>query len=165
MPARRPKLAATSLPSEPNDVPGRAVFLAGEIPSEGILSVHAQQAGTGREASAAIPVEVVEQLVTSSDEGIPEPELVDYAGASWRSRVLDGRWQVNTAHPDYHASSSRPALKLRYLAALFAKEIVLRSTHDPRLAEPLEQMVEVASYADRQLTERPPRGRRGQKKS
>ncbi len=150
---------------ELDDIPRRAVFVAGETVSEGILSVHAKQASTESEASAAVPVEVVEEVATSSDEGIPEPELVDQAGAKWRSRVLEGRWQVNKGHPDYRANSSRPALKLRYLAMLFAKETVLRSTQDPRLTEPLEQMVEVAAYADRQLTEKPPRGRRGPKKS
>jgi transcriptional regulator with GAF, ATPase, and Fis domain len=148
---------------ELDDVPRRAVLVAGESVSEGILSVHAKQASTESEASAAVPVEVVMEVATSSDEGIPEPELVDGAGAKWRSRVLEGRWQVNTGHPDYRANSSRPALKLRYLALLFAKEIVLRSTRDPRLAEPLEQMVEVVAYADRQLTEKPPRGPRRQR--
>ena len=56
-------------------------------------------------------------------------------------------------------------MKLRYLAMLFAKEIVLRSSQDPRLDEPLEQVIEVAAYADRQLTEKPPRGRRRRKKT
>ena len=189
---------------ELDDVARRAVLVAGETLSEGILSVYAKQASTKSEASAAVPVEVVEEIATSSDKGIPaavpvevveeiatssdkgipaavpvevveeiatssdkgipEPELVDQAGAKWRSRVLEERWQVNTGHPDYRANSSRPALKLRYLAMLFAKEIVLRSTQDPRLTEPLEQMVEVAAYADRQLTEKPPRGPRSRKK-
>ena len=39
-----------------------------------------------------------------------------------------------------------------------AKEIVLRSHQDPRLEAPLEQLVEVGSYADRRLSRR---GRRG----
>lgn len=43
---------------------------------------------------------------------------------------------------------------------LFAQEVVLRSSHDPRLELPLEQLVEVAAYADRQLS-----GRRGAKRS
>jgi hypothetical protein len=37
---------------------------------------------------------------------------------------------------------------------LFAKEIVLRSSHDPRFDEPLEQLIEIAAYADRRLSER-----------
>jgi hypothetical protein len=142
---------------------GRARFLAADTPGEAILSVHAREISSGNEASAAAPVEVVDLLESSSSEGIPEPELVDAPGASWRSRFFEERWQVNTGHPDYKASSERPALKLRYLAMLFSKEVVLRSSQDPRLEAPLEQMVEVSAYADRKLTERAPRGRRGVK--
>ena len=36
-------------------------------------------------------------------------------------------------------------------ALLFAKEVVLRSGGDPRFEAPLEQLVEVAAYADRRL--------------
>jgi len=143
----------------------RIRLVAAETPAEGILSVHAREGASGKEASVAVPVEIVEALPTSSDEGIPEPELVDRPGASWRSRIHDGHWQVNTGHADFGASATRPALKLRYLAMLFAKEVILRSRQDPRLEEPLEQMVEVAAYADRQLTERPPRRRRRKKES
>jgi hypothetical protein len=135
-------------------------LVAGETPAEGILSVHAREATNANEASAAAPVEIVEVLPTTGSEGIPEPELVDAPGASWRSRIQEGRWQVNSGHPDYRASAERPALKLRYLAMLFAKEVVLRSSQDPRLEGPLEQIVEVASYADRKLTERSPRWRK-----
>ena len=83
-------------------------------------------------------------------------------GAAWRSRMEDGRWQVNAGHRDYRANADRPALKLRYMAMLFAKEVVLRSGQDPRLEKPLEQLVEVAGYADRRLSER---GRRGKARS
>lgn len=139
--------------------PDRVVLAASDSPGEGILSVHARERASGLEASAAAPVEVVEVLPSSAKEGIPEPELVDAPGASWRSRLHQGRWQVNSGHPDFRASSAKPAMKLRYLAFLFAKEIVLRSSQDPRLEEPLEQIVEVAAYADRKISERPPGGR------
>ena len=56
-------------------------------------------------------------------------------------------------------SCDRPQLKLRYLAMLFAKEVVLRSHQDPRFIEPLEQMVEVAAFAGRNLANRGQRGR------
>ncbi len=138
---------------------GRFVLEAADSPGEGILSVHAREPATGGEASAAAPLEIVDLLPSSANEGIPEPELIDAPGASWRSRLQLGRWQVNSGHPDYRASSSRPATKLRYLALLFAKEIVLRSSQDPRLEEPLEQVVEVAAYADGKISERPPGGR------
>jgi len=98
--------------------------------------------------------------VCGADEGIPEPELIDQPGAPWRSRIWEGRWQVNTGHPDYQSIADRPALKLRYLALLFAKEVVLRSSQDARIESPLEQLVEVASYADRKLSDRKPSRRR-----
>lgn len=79
--------------------------------------------------------------------------------AAWRSRLVDGRWQVNSGHREFRAIADRPTLKLRYLALLFAKEVVLRSSQDPRLEAPLEQLVEVAAYADRRLVGRP-RGRK-----
>jgi hypothetical protein len=74
-------------------------------------------------------------------------------------RIADGRWQVNAGHREYRILADFPALKLRYLALLFAKEVVLRSSQDPRLELPLEQLVEVAAYADRQLS----RGRGGKR--
>ena len=86
-----------------------------------------------------------------SDEGVPDPEFVHAPAGQWRSRMLGGHWQVNSGHPEYRTITDRPALKLRYLAMLFAKEIVVRSHQDPRLEMPLEQLVEVAAYADRNV--------------
>ena len=58
---------------------------------------------------------------------------------------------LTKTYGDFRAVAEKPAHKLRYLAALFAKEIVLRSSGDPRLERPLEQLVEVFSYADLRL--------------
>ncbi|HVR28829.1 MAG TPA: ATP-binding protein [Thermoanaerobaculia bacterium] len=141
---------------------GRTVVLvAGDVPARGRLLVEATSGA--RRARAEASVEVLEELPASghgSDEGIPEPELVDEPAARWRSRMIGGAWQVNSGHPEFRAIADRPGLKLRYLALLFAKEIVLRSTQDPRLESPLEQLVEVAAYADRKLGERRPGRRR-----
>jgi hypothetical protein len=131
-------------------------------PAEGVLSVVARSGGleTWDEAT----VEVLEELPSSarSGEGIPEPEFVLQPGAPWRSRMLDdgGRWQVNSGHRDYRTIADQPALKVRYLAMLFAKEVVLLSHQDLRLDKPLEQLVEVAAYADRNLASRRRRPRR-----
>jgi len=139
---------------------GRMVVLtAAQSPAEGRLVVIARS--RDREAAAEVPVEVLEDIPSAgADEGIPEPELFDHPGAAWRSRMEDGHWQVNIGHREYRAISDRPALKLRYLAMLFAKEVVLRSSQDPRLERPLEHLVEVAAYADRNLTGRRERRRR-----
>jgi hypothetical protein len=138
---------------------GEVVLAAADEPGQGSLSVRARAGG--REAGVVVPVDVVDEPAGGpSDEGIPEPELVDHPSAPWRSRFFEGRWQVNSGHRDYQAIADRPALKLRYLALLFAKEVVLRSTRDPRLEEPLEQLAEVAAYADRRLADRRPGRRR-----
>ena len=129
---------------------------AADRPGKGSLAVVCRAGSV--EARAEARVEVVEQLAAGRDEGIPEPELLDLPGAPWRSRVAEGRWQVNSGHPEYRAIADRPQLKLRYLALLFAKEVVLRSSGDPRFEAPLEQLVEVAAYADRRLAAT--RGRR-----
>ena len=137
----------------------QVVLTAAAEPGQGSLSVRARAGG--REAGVVVAVEVVEELSGGpSDEGIPEPELVDHPGAPWRSRFFEGRWEVNSGHRDYQAIADRPALKLRYLALLFAKEVVLRSSQDPRLEQPLEQLAEVAAYADRRLADRRPGRRR-----
>ncbi|MBZ5639309.1 MAG: ATP-binding protein [Acidobacteriia bacterium] len=132
---------------------GRVVLHAAEREAEGRIEVKVRSGRT--EAHADAEVVVVDEIrSTRSDEGIPEPDFVNEPGSGWRSRLVDGKWQVNTGHREYRAIEGRPALKLRYLAMLFAKEVVLRSSQDPRLERPLEQLVEVAAYADRNLNER-----------
>jgi hypothetical protein len=141
-----------------DDASAVAAVRAGDRPGQGTLEVVCRAGAI--EAHAEARVEVVEHLDAGRDEGIPEPELLDFPGAPWRSRIADGRWQVNSGHPEYRAIADRPPLKLRYLALLFAKEVVLRSSGDPRFEAPLEQLVEVAAYADRRLAA----GRGGRRK-
>jgi hypothetical protein len=121
-------------------------------PADGTLTAVARSGEL--EATAEAAVEVLDELISSSrsNEGIPQPEFVHQPGVAWRSRMIDGRWQVNSGHREYRAIDEQPTLKLRYLAMLFAKEVVLRSHQDPRLERPLEQLVEVAAYADRNLS-------------
>ena len=141
----------------------RVRFEAGDEEGSATLTVVAMCAE--RTARAEIAIEVLREIPAGrGNEGIPEPELVHLPGAPWRSRMEDGRWQVNAGHRDYRATIDRAALKLRYMTMLFAKEIVLRSHQDPRLEAPLEQLVEVGSYADRRLSRRGRRGR-GKEKS
>lgn len=142
---------------EDTEAPERCRVRAGDDPGDAMLAAYAWT--EDREAMAETPVLVTDELPPGrSGEGIPEPELVDHPAASWRSRLLDGRWEVNSAHPEYRALADDSRMKVRYLALLFAKEVVLRSHGDPRLEKPLEQMVEVVAFGDRNL------GRRGKRK-
>lgn len=154
------ELRETVSPS-PGGPVAHATLTAAPEPTEGSLVVRATAAE--RSVAAEIPVAVLAELPgKQSAEGIPEPELVDLPGEPWRSRMVEDRWQVNSGHRDYRAVAEQQRPKLRYLAMLFAKEVVLRNRQDPRLAHPLEQMVEVMSYADQRLSMkgRRPGGRR-----
>jgi hypothetical protein len=83
--------------------------------------------------------------------GIPEPELVDEAGASWRSRFDGQRWQVNASHEDYAALHGDGRARLRYLLTLLAKEIVQRTHGGPGTDAALEGLVEILAHAERNL--------------
>lgn len=124
---------------------------AGREPGRAALMVTARSGDVLTWAEARVDVVQVGGL-RGGDEGIPEPEFANCPGQPWRSRMMDGRWQVNTGHPEFEAVSDRPALKLRYLAMLFAKEVVMRNHQDPRLDQPLEQLIEIAAYADQRLS-------------
>ncbi|MBL0214653.1 MAG: ATP-binding protein [Myxococcales bacterium] len=86
--------------------------------------------------------------------GIPEPILVDEPGSSWRSRMVGQRWHVNIGHGDYRALSSDPRARLRYLVALFAKDLTVATTH-PANEPLLDQMIDVLAHAERNLLRSP----------
>jgi len=65
--------------------------------------------------------------------------------------MLGDRWEINEAHPDYVAVRGEPRARLRYLLALLAKEIVVRTTGRVDVAEPLESLVEILAHAEQNL--------------
>jgi hypothetical protein len=83
--------------------------------------------------------------------GVPEPELVDDADGSWRSRFFGQRWQVNALHEDYVRFNTDGKARLRYLLALLAKEIAQRTHGVPGSEAALESMVEILAHAERNL--------------
>lgn len=105
------------------------------------------------EASAEATVTVREATDEDSAAalGIPRPHFVSDAQGSWRSRMAGGRWEVNDAHDDFVALRSNARSRLRYLVALLAREIVVRST-SPESAAPLDAMIDVVAHAERNLS-------------
>jgi hypothetical protein len=87
----------------------------------------------------------------SLGHGIPEPELVDDAPGSWRSRFHGQRWQVNAVHEDYVQLAADPKSRVRYLLALLAKEIAQRTHGVPGSEAALESLVEILAHAERNL--------------
>lgn len=82
--------------------------------------------------------------------GIPEPVLVDDAASGWRSRLTGRGWEVNVGHADYRALATEPRSRLRYMVALFAKDLTVASTHAANEAV-LDQMIDVLAHAERNM--------------
>jgi hypothetical protein len=118
----------------------------------GAIRVLAMQAGERAEALATVLVANRPEPSPELAGGVPEPELMDDSGARWRSRFDGQRWQVNASHEDYIALRGEPRSRLRYLLALFAKEVALRAHGVPGSEEALESLVEILAHAERNLS-------------
>jgi hypothetical protein len=127
------------------------VFHAGDRCERARVTVEAIE-GECR-ASAEAMVEVIEEEAAAANQttGIPQPEFVNEPTGNWRSRIRNGQWEVNAGHRDYLIASETSRRKLRYLAGLLAKEIVLHSFPYPQHGMVLERMVEVLTITDRRL--------------
>jgi hypothetical protein len=117
-----------------------------------LITVVARQAEAHAEGSATVVVVDRSEPAADLAGGVPEPELVDDPGGRWRSRFDGQRWQVNASHDDYIALRGQPRTRLRYLLALFAKEVALRAHGVPGSEEALESLVEILAHAERNLT-------------
>lgn len=115
------------------------------------IAVAASQAPARAEATAVVEVAARPERGADLAAGVPEPELVDDPGGRWRSRFDGGRWQVNASHEDYIALRGEPRTRLRYLLALFAKEVAFRAHGTPGTEEALESLVEILAHAERNL--------------
>jgi hypothetical protein len=116
------------------------------------IRVTATQGPERAEAAATVLVADRPDSPTDLTAGVPEPELVDDPGGRWRSRFDGQRWQVNASHDDYIALRGEPRTRLRYLLALFAKEVALRAHGVPGSEEALESLVEILAHAERNLS-------------
>jgi hypothetical protein len=118
----------------------------------GAITVVATHGEERAEATAIVLVADRPEPSAELAAGVPEPELVDDPGARWRSRFDGQRWQVNASHEDYVALRGEPRTRLRYLLALFAKEVALRAHGVPGSEEALESLVEILAHAERNLS-------------
>lgn len=116
-----------------------------------LITVAATQGEAGAAGSATAVVADRPEPAADLAGGVPEPELVDDPGGRWRSRFDGQRWQVNASHDDYIALRGEPRTRLRYLLALFAKEVALRAHGVPGSEEALESLVEILAHAERNL--------------
>jgi len=83
--------------------------------------------------------------------GIPSPAFVEDPSGDWRSRMRDGIWEVNRAHPDFREASTAERRQLRYLSSLLGKEIVSRTYPSPQTSRVLEQLVRLLAIVEQSL--------------
>ncbi len=113
------------------------------------LRVEAEQ--DGRRAAAEAAVEVVEPRIDEAGLGIPEPNLVDAPGETWRSRFDGKRWDVNQMHEDYLALKGEARARLRYLLALLAKDLAQLAHRVPGAVEASEDVAAILALVERNL--------------
>ena len=134
------------------------VFLAPDEPELGKVRVIARQNEVTVEAQALITTTA--ELGPRQDgsarrgaKGLPGYTYSYHAGELWRSRytAADSLITINSAHPDFVHAARTQTSKLRYVARLFAKEIVLANFPGETPEELLERMIELSLYMDENL--------------
>ena len=128
----------------------------------GLVKVHvtALQADTSCEAEALVTVSA--ELAVGRDRegsgeraghGLPGYTLKHAPGQLWRSRFDEEHnlIVVNSGHRDFVYSAKSQAVKLRYIARLYAKELVQKNFPGAPSGEVLERMVELTLYMEPHL--------------
>jgi hypothetical protein len=128
-----------------------AIVVRAEVPLGTRAELRVRASAGERMVQASAGIVCVAESSVSETLGVPEPHMVSDADGRWRSRMLGQRWEVNEAHADYLALRAEPRARVRYLLSLLAKEIVLRTSGRPEVAEVLESLVEVLAHAERNL--------------
>jgi hypothetical protein len=91
---------------------------------------------------------------TRRQAGLPPPELQHAPMESWRSRYAtdQGVLEINSGHRDYErATAGGVRSRLRYVAQLYAKELVLLNFGSARPETILERMIEVTTALEPRL--------------
>ncbi|HKI74333.1 MAG TPA: ATP-binding protein [Pseudomonadales bacterium] len=105
-------------------------------------------------------VTVTESLTASANggsggqsQGLPGYTFQKAAGELWRSRFDEAQnvIVVNNGHRDFVYASRSHSLQLRYIARLYAKELVLKNFQGMKAGELLERMLELSLYTEENL--------------
>ncbi|HEU4420619.1 MAG TPA: ATP-binding protein, partial [Planctomycetota bacterium] len=119
---------------------------------EGVSVIEASACDGQRSvAGQAVIKTVLGQESSHPGLGIPSPAFVEDPSGDWRSRMRDGTWEVNRAHPDFREASTAERRQLRYLSSLLAKEIVSRTWPSPQNSRVLEQLVRLLAIVEQSL--------------
>ena len=135
-----------------------AEYTAPEEPCIVTLELRAIQGQTLLVANALITVtaELVRRpagAAAAGRRGLPGYTYRRAPGELWRSRYdpEQSLIYINNAHADFVYASRHPMTKVRYIARLFAKELVLANFPEADREELLERMVELTLYTEENL--------------
>lgn len=110
------------------------------------------------ECSAEALVTVTDSLVDApqfagSKQGIPSYTFQKAPGELWRARfdMEKNVIVINSGHRDFVFAFRNQTLKLRYIARLFAKELVLRNFPGVSAGDLLERLIELSLYVEENL--------------
>ena len=131
-------------------------FTAPPTPGRVRISVIAEQHDIRSEAEAVFTIadELIESAPsTSIGQGLPNYTFEPAPAALWRSRFDDAAnvIVVNNGHRDFVYASRSAAAQLRYIARLYAKEMVRRTFPGAPADELLERMVELTLHVEDHL--------------
>ncbi|MBI2891243.1 MAG: ATP-binding protein [Nitrospirae bacterium] len=121
-----------------------------------VIGVTASQEGIEVRAKATISVEERSPLLGEGGEGrrgLPGYRLIQAAGQPWRSRYDAGAnvIDINAGHRDYAAARGKLRSLRRYIAKLYAKEIVLLNFPGYAPGAILDRMVELLTRMEDRL--------------
>jgi hypothetical protein len=90
---------------------------------------------------------------SANSAGMPGYTFQKAAGELWRSRYDEAQniIVVNNGHRDFVYASRTRALQLRYIARLFAKELVYKNFPGLPPEKLLERMIELSLYTEENL--------------
>ena len=133
-------------------------YTAPEEPCIVTVELRATQGETLLVANALITVtaELVRRpsgAAGAGRRGLPGYTYRRAPGELWRSRYDPEQSviYINNAHADFVYASRHPMTKVRYIARLFAKELVLANFPEADREELLERMVELTLYTEESL--------------
>jgi hypothetical protein len=143
---------------------GRLDDAEGEIvtfhaPAEpGLTRIKVTVAQGAVECGAEAMITVTDTLLPSKEpasarQGLPGYTFQRAPGELWRSRydAAQNVIVVNNGHRDFVYAARSRALKLRYIARLFAKELVLKNFPGYSPEQLLERMIELSLYTEENL--------------
>jgi hypothetical protein len=135
-----------------------AEYIAPEEPCVAMVELRVRQGETTVAASALVTVtaELIHRPSVgagASRRGLPGYTYRRAPGELWRSRydAENSIIVINNAHADFIYASRQGMTKIRYIARLFAKELVLANFPEATKEELLERMVELTLYTEENL--------------